>query len=74
MIKKLAKDNIQIIGNVSDEILKNKFETCKAFVFAGKEDFGIVFAEALSAGAPVIAYGKGGVKDIITNNENRIFL
>jgi len=72
-LKKLAKENITLHGRVDDEELKNMFETCKAFVYAGKEDFGIVFAEALSAGAPVIAYGKGGVKDIVKNGKNGIF-
>jgi len=72
-IKKIAKDNIQVLGKVTDKILKEKFETCKAFVYAGKEDFGIVFAEALSAGTPIIAYRKGGVKDIVENNKTGIF-
>ena len=48
-------------------------ETCKAFVFAGKEDFGIIFAEAQLAGAPVIAYGKGGVRDVVTDLETGLF-
>jgi glycosyltransferase involved in cell wall biosynthesis len=68
-IKKIAKSNISILGKVSDKLLKEKIETCKAFVYAGKEDFGIVFAEAQSAGAPVIAYGKGGVKDIVIDKK-----
>ncbi len=72
-LKKLAKENIIFLGRVNDEELKTMFETCKSFVYAGKEDFGIVFAEALSAGAPVIAYGKGGVKDIVKNGKNGIF-
>lgn len=72
-IKAMSKSNVKILGKVTDEVLKEKFELCKAFVYAGKEDFGIVFAEALSAGAPIIAYGKGGVKDIVINGKTGAF-
>jgi glycosyltransferase involved in cell wall biosynthesis len=37
----------------------------KAFVFAGCEDFGIVLAEAQACGTPVIAFGRGGARDIV---------
>ena len=71
-IKSTANDNVKILGRVSDKVLQEKMETCKAFVFAGKEDFGLIFPEAHSAGAPVIAYGKGGAKEIIENNKTGI--
>ena len=71
-INRIAKDNIRVLGKVSDKILKEKFEKCKAFVYAGKEDFGIIFPEALSAGAPIIAYRKGGVRDVVRNGKKRI--
>tara|TARA_Y200000002_G_C22344393_1_gene522295 strand:- start:287 stop:646 length:360 start_codon:yes stop_codon:yes gene_type:complete len=39
--------------------------TCRAFVYAGIEDFGIAPVEAMASGAPVIAYGKGGILDTV---------
>lgn len=72
-IRSLAEKNIKILGKVSDSVLIEKFETCKAFVYAGKEDFGIIFPEALSAGAPIIAYGKGGVRDVVENGKTGLF-
>ena len=45
---------------------------CRAFVYAGLEDFGIAPVEAIASGAPVIAFGKGGVMDTVnclTNNK-----
>jgi glycosyltransferase involved in cell wall biosynthesis len=40
-------------------------QRCKAFVFAGEEDFGIVMAEAQACGKPVIALGRGGAVEIV---------
>jgi glycosyltransferase involved in cell wall biosynthesis len=34
-------------------------------LFPGEEDFGIVPVEAQACGAPVIAYGRGGILDTI---------
>jgi glycosyltransferase involved in cell wall biosynthesis len=38
---------------------------CRAFVYSGIEDFGIAPVEAMASGAPVIAFGKGGVLDTV---------
>ncbi len=64
-IKSIAKDNITILGYQSDEVVKSYMQKAKAFVYAALEDFGIVMAEALAAGTPVIAYGKCGAIDIV---------
>jgi glycosyltransferase involved in cell wall biosynthesis len=37
---------------------------CRALVYAAEEDFGMVYVEALAAGAPVVAYGRGGIRDV----------
>ncbi|MCK0197272.1 glycosyltransferase [Ancylobacter sp. 6x-1] len=37
----------------------------RALVFAGCEDFGIAMAEAQAYGTPVIAFGRGGARDIV---------
>jgi glycosyltransferase involved in cell wall biosynthesis len=52
-------------GDASDAELNKALNSAKGFIFAADEDFGIVQAEALAAGAPVIAYGKGGALDIV---------
>ena len=38
---------------------------CRAFVYSGVEDFGIAPVEAMASGAPVIAYGLGGILDTV---------
>lgn len=46
--------------------------SAKGFLFPSLEPFGIAPVEALAAGCPVIAYGKGGSLDYVKNGENGI--
>jgi glycosyltransferase involved in cell wall biosynthesis len=39
--------------------------SCRAYVYAGLEDFGIAPVEAMAAGAPVIGYARGGLLDTV---------
>jgi glycosyltransferase involved in cell wall biosynthesis len=68
-IKKLAKNNIEILGFQPDETLKKYMQNAKAFVFAAMEDFGIIPLEAQACGTPVIAYNRGGVAETIRGLE-----
>lgn len=74
-LKALAKDapNIEFLGRVSDSEAQELFETCRAFVFPGEDDFGITPVEAMAAGSPVIAYGRGGVTETVVEGETGIF-
>lgn len=60
-----AGDNIQFLGYQPDTVVIDYMERCKAFVFPTEEDFGITPVEAQAAGAPVIAYGRGGATETI---------
>lgn len=71
-IKKLAKKNVEILGQVSNKELANLYANCKAFIFPQMEDAGIVPLEAMSAGRPVIAFHKGGSLDTV-NKETGLF-
>jgi len=66
-LEKMAKPNINFLGRQSDEIVREHYAKCRAFIFPGEEDFGITPVEAQSAGRPVIAYGKGGALDTVTD-------
>jgi glycosyltransferase involved in cell wall biosynthesis len=59
-------------GDASDEKLEEALNSAKGFIYAAEEDFGIVQVEALAAGAPVIAYGKGGTLDIVQDMESGV--
>ncbi len=64
-IKKKAGTNVSLLGFASDEVLKDKIQHAKAFVFAAEEDFGILPVEAQACGTPVIAYGRGGALETV---------
>lgn len=60
-IRDKAASNIQFLGHLAPEQLRQYMQNAKAFVFAAEEDFGITPVEAQACGTPVIAYGRGGV-------------
>lgn len=66
-IKKIAQDNIKILGYQSDEVLIATMQKAKGFVYAAIEDFGIIPIEAMACGTPVIALNEGGTKETIIN-------
>lgn len=72
-IKKIAKSNIQIVGHISANELKQYMQKAKAFVFAAEEDFGIIPVEAQACGTPVIAFGKGGALETVINGKTGLF-
>jgi glycosyltransferase involved in cell wall biosynthesis len=59
-------------GNASDSVVAEALNHAKGYIFPSEEDFGIVAVEALAAGAPVIGYSKGGIGDIVQDNESGI--
>jgi len=60
-----ASSNVQFLGYQPTGVVSRYMQQAKAFVFAAKEDFGIVLLEAQACGTPVIAYGRGGACETI---------
>ena len=71
-IKSIAKENIQVMGYQSSEVLKDYMQKANAFVFAAEEDFGIIVVEAMSCGTPVIAWDYGGTAETVIDGETGI--
>ena len=46
LIRQLAKSNIKVLGNQSNQIVEQYMAKAKAFVYAACEDFGIALVEA----------------------------
>jgi glycosyltransferase involved in cell wall biosynthesis len=70
---KMAGDNIEFLGFLSDEDMKKYYREAKAFIFAAEEDFGIVPVEAMACGRPVIAFGKGGATESVVEGVTGTF-
>jgi glycosyltransferase involved in cell wall biosynthesis len=66
-LKKLAGPSVQFLGAVSDEEKHREFGKCRALLFPGEEDFGMVAVEAQAHGRPVIGYGSGGILETVVN-------
>lgn len=70
---KKAKSNIEFVGLVSDDRLRDYYANCRAFIFPQEEDFGITVVEAMASGRPVIAYSAGGALEIVERGKTGIF-
>jgi glycosyltransferase involved in cell wall biosynthesis len=64
-IRSKAGKNVTMMGFQDFEIMREYMQRARAFVFAAEEDFGISVVEAQACGTPVIAFGKGGVLEIV---------
>jgi glycosyltransferase involved in cell wall biosynthesis len=64
-----APENVTFLGKTDFSTLKSYMARCKALVFPGEEDFGIVPVEVMASGRPVIAYGRGGALDTVKHGE-----
>ncbi len=65
--QKAAPPNVRLLGHQPDEVVRRHYGACRALVFPGEEDFGIVPVEAQACGRPVIAYGKGGALETVVS-------
>lgn len=72
-LQKIAKKNIEFLGLVSEKYLPEYYANAQALIFPQEEDFGVVAAESMASGRPVIAYRGGGALEIIKEGENGIF-
>jgi glycosyltransferase involved in cell wall biosynthesis len=74
-LRRMAGPTVEFLGPLSDAELRKNLAGCRALLFPGEEDFGIVPIEAQSFGKPVIAYASGGVLETIRGifpNEARL--
>ncbi len=69
VLEQMAKPNIRFLGRQPDAVVEDYMQRCQGFIFASEEDFGITPVEAQAAGAPVIAYAKGGQAETIVHGK-----
>jgi len=72
-LQALSGKNIELLGRVSDNQLLGLYRHCRALIFPGEEDFGLVPIEAQACGKPVVAYARGGVLETVIGGQTGIF-
>jgi len=72
-LSKFATDNITFLGKTDFATLKSHMSRCRALIFPGEEDFGIVPVEVMASGRPVIAFGRGGALDTVVDGKTGLF-
>src|SRR5207253_2939508 len=64
-LRRLAGQSAQFLGWQPDDVVRDYLRRCRALLFPGEEDFGIVPVEAQACGTPVVAFGRGGATETI---------
>jgi len=72
-LRSLAGPTVEFMGKVDDPAMAHHFSHCKALIFPGVEDFGIVPLEVMASGRPVIAFAKGGALETVVDGSTGLF-
>lgn len=70
-LQSVASRNIEFLGWQPDAELARLYARCRALIFPGIEDFGIVPLEAMASGKPVVAFGQGGALETVVDDPQR---
>jgi glycosyltransferase involved in cell wall biosynthesis len=66
-LRKLAGPRVKFEGWQPEARLREYYAGCRAVIFPGEEDFGIVPVEAMATGKPVLAYARGGALETVVD-------
>ena len=72
-LKAMAGPSVTFLGRAGDEAVNRAYASATAFIFTADEDFGLTPLEAMAAGTPVIAYGKGGATETVVEGKTGTF-
>jgi glycosyltransferase involved in cell wall biosynthesis len=72
-IRRLAGPTVTVLGAQPFDVLKQHYARCRALIFPGEEDFGMVPVEAMASGRPVVAFGRGGATETVEKGLSGIF-
>ena len=72
-LERIAGPGVKFLGWQPDEVIRDYYRSCKALLFPGEEDFGIVPVEAMACGAPVIGLGRGGLLETVDKYSGKTY-
>jgi glycosyltransferase involved in cell wall biosynthesis len=67
-----AGPDVEFLGRLDGNALRDEYRRALAVILPGEEDFGIVPVEAQACGRPVVALGRGGALETVTDGENGV--
>ena len=73
-LERIARENVTFAGRVSRETIRELLGAARGLIFPTEDDFGMVCAEALASGAPVVALARGGAREIVLHGENGLLV
>ena len=72
-LRREARSNVEMLGPQPFAVLRAHYARCRALIFPGEEEFGIVPVEAMASGRPVIAFGRGGATETVIDGVTGVF-
>lgn len=72
-LRAIAGPSVEFVGRQTADTLRDLYAGCRALLFPGEEDFGIVPVEAMACGRPVLALGRGGALETVVDGETGLF-
>jgi glycosyltransferase involved in cell wall biosynthesis len=72
-LRSMAGPDVRFLGWLNDTDLALAYRHCRAVLFPGVEDFGIVPLEAMASGKPVVAFARGGALETIIDGTTGVF-
>jgi glycosyltransferase involved in cell wall biosynthesis len=72
-VRSLAGPTVTVLGSQPFDVLKQHYAQCRALIFPGEEDFGMVPVEAMASGRPVVAFGRGGATETVAPGVSGVF-
>jgi glycosyltransferase involved in cell wall biosynthesis len=66
-LKSIAGPSVQFLGHQPFPVLRDHLSRCRALLFPGIEDFGILPVEAMASGRPVLAFDAGGARETVSS-------
>lgn len=72
-LARMAGPNVKLMGRQPFSVIREHYAQCRALIFPGVEDFGIVPVEAMASGRPLIAYREGGAMETVVEGKTGLF-
>lgn len=72
MLERVAGPTVTFRGRLPDAEVRDLLSRCRALLWPGEEDFGLVPVEAQAAGRPVIAFDGGGAAETVIHGKTGV--